>query len=207
MPRVKKRPAPHQRADKTREKILKAAKHLFARNGFAGTSTIKVAERADVPNSLVFHHFSNKANLWLAVKAYIVEQDNQDSELLPSTELPLETFLKLLIERLFTFYHKDSDLLRMLSWQRMENYQKMGIDGALSEESLRWIAAFAQYQKKGEICQEIKPEYIITMIGALISAAAYDPNAIPQEADAMQQYLDFCCDRLLVMMKTPLAPG
>jgi len=49
------------------EKILKAALELFAREGFAATSTSKVAKHAGVSEGLIFRHFKNKNGLLEAI--------------------------------------------------------------------------------------------------------------------------------------------
>lgn len=50
----------------TREKILKVAQKLFARNGYDGTTTKELAEKAGIAEGTLFRHFSNK-------KAILVE--------------------------------------------------------------------------------------------------------------------------------------
>ena len=42
------------------EKILQAALELFAKEGFKGTSTNKIAKKAGVSEGLIFRHFENK---------------------------------------------------------------------------------------------------------------------------------------------------
>ena len=48
----------------TREAILKAARALFARKGYDGTSVRAVASRAGVDPALVMHFFASKAGLY-----------------------------------------------------------------------------------------------------------------------------------------------
>ena len=50
----------------THDKILKAAQKLFARNGYDGTTTKELAEKAGIAEGTLFRHFSNK-------KAILVE--------------------------------------------------------------------------------------------------------------------------------------
>ncbi len=50
----------------TREKILKVAQKLFARNGYDGTTTKELAEKAGIAEGTLFRHFTNK-------KAILVE--------------------------------------------------------------------------------------------------------------------------------------
>src|SRR3990167_6437866 len=76
-------PSPHLRADPTRTKILKAARKLFVESGFAGTSMGKIATKANINHSLIFHRFGSKEGLWKAVKQSIVEEANKLSPTLP----------------------------------------------------------------------------------------------------------------------------
>src|SRR5690606_42128030 len=46
-----------------KEKILEAALVLFAKNGYADTSTKEIAANAGVSEALIFKHFGNKDNL------------------------------------------------------------------------------------------------------------------------------------------------
>lgn len=52
-----------------KENILKAALHLFAKGGYAATSTAKVAKEAGVSEGLIFRHFENKEGLLRAILA------------------------------------------------------------------------------------------------------------------------------------------
>ena len=58
------------RGDATRNQILEAARHVLAADGYGGTSTRAVAERAGVQLSLVHYHFGGKRGLLAAVLEY-----------------------------------------------------------------------------------------------------------------------------------------
>jgi len=53
-----------QRSIKTKQKLLDAAIEAFSENGFKGTSTRDIAERAGVHHPLITYHFKNKEELW-----------------------------------------------------------------------------------------------------------------------------------------------
>ena len=59
-------------ANKTRQKILQAAKSLFLEKGFNGTSIKMIAIKAHVNQNLIFHHFVNKETLWVKVKEMVL---------------------------------------------------------------------------------------------------------------------------------------
>ena len=55
---------PRLHAEERRLAIVEAAKPLFARHGFAGTTTKQLARAAGVSEALVFQHFPSKAALY-----------------------------------------------------------------------------------------------------------------------------------------------
>ncbi len=65
-------PAPRPRLDSEarRRRIVDAALPLFARKGFAGTTTKEIAEAAEVSEALLFKHFPTKAALYGAIQDF-----------------------------------------------------------------------------------------------------------------------------------------
>lgn len=55
-----------QRSIATQNKLLEAAIEAFSENGFKGSSTRDIAERAGVHHPLITYHFKNKEQLWRA---------------------------------------------------------------------------------------------------------------------------------------------
>ena len=60
-----------QRSVVTQQKLLNAAIEAFSENGFKGTSTRDIAERAGVHHPLITYHFKNKEQLWRAAADHI----------------------------------------------------------------------------------------------------------------------------------------
>jgi AcrR family transcriptional regulator len=50
-----------------REDILQASLHLFARNGFHGTSMRDIAREAKIADGLIYHYFASKRDLFRAI--------------------------------------------------------------------------------------------------------------------------------------------
>ena len=55
-----------QRSVVTQQRLLDAAIEAFSENGFRGTSTRDIADRAGVHHPLITYHFRNKDRLWRA---------------------------------------------------------------------------------------------------------------------------------------------
>jgi AcrR family transcriptional regulator len=190
-------PSPHLRADPTRAKILNAARKLFVELGFARTSMGKIASKAKINHSLIFHHFGNKEGLWKAVKQSIVEESNKLSPTLPELDQPFQNFLKKLITQNISFYRNNPDIVRMINWQRLEYESKKEIGVTLSVESKAWLAALKYYQDNGDINHRLKLEFILTFILSIVSSAAMDPNVFIKKNTDLNDYVLFAVERLL----------
>jgi AcrR family transcriptional regulator len=65
-----------QRSIRTKRKLLDAALEAFSENGFKGTSTRDIAERAGVHHPLITYHFKNKDELWRAAADRVFSEFN-----------------------------------------------------------------------------------------------------------------------------------
>jgi AcrR family transcriptional regulator len=63
-------PRPRLDSEARRGRIVDAALPLFARKGFAGTTTKEIAEAAEVSEALLFKHFPTKAALYGAIQDF-----------------------------------------------------------------------------------------------------------------------------------------
>jgi AcrR family transcriptional regulator len=180
----------------TKEKILSAARELFIKDGFTGTSVGKIAALADVNHSLIFHHFENKAQLWVAVKQAIVEEYQTQQETLPSSNLPFQVFLEKLFANNMKFYRDNPDIVRMFNWQRVESRDETtpAIGITMSRQCKLLLDALAHYQKQGDIASNLTLEFILTFLMSLIGSAALDPNVFIATEREKQAYVKFCVE-------------
>lgn len=54
-------------AERTRTEILKSARSIFTKTGFAASSLQQIAKSAGVTRGALYHHFKNKEDIFLAV--------------------------------------------------------------------------------------------------------------------------------------------
>jgi AcrR family transcriptional regulator len=92
----------------TRERILKVASDLFAKNGFNGTSVRDLAKNANVNLSAINYHFSNKENLYFEVfkfnHTWLADSINQIGE---DESLDLREFTW----RVYSYFLENGDAL------------------------------------------------------------------------------------------------
>lgn len=192
-------------ADPTRKGILIAAKTLFIKKGFAGTSISEIAKQADINQSLIYHHFENKHSLWLAVKRQTMES------FIESGGIQFEDILKLqdpkqVIENLvrfrFELYDKFPDLRRIIDWQFLEPnpYEFRGIS---SEVLQLLIALIENFQNQNKITPYYSADLILCYIfhtpvgffkGYKDMAEGYSEDALIKRK---QDYVQLCIDSLI----------
>jgi len=63
-----------ERKEATRASIIKAARAIFARDGFAKAPLAEIVEKSGVTTGAVYHHFKDKKGLFLAVAEHIEQE-------------------------------------------------------------------------------------------------------------------------------------
>ncbi len=99
----------------TRQKLLTAARHEFARNGLAGARVDEIALRAGVNKQLVYHYFGDKDALYLAVLEWVYAEIRAQEQKLNLEGLPPERAIKKLIESSFDHLARHPDFIVLLN--------------------------------------------------------------------------------------------
>lgn len=148
----------------TQRKILIAARQIFLKKGFSGTSMSQIAKEANVAKALLFHYFKTKEELWKNVKDEVIGQNTIENMSCVPTD-SLEHFIEFIIEARFSLYGGNHDLVLMMNWQRLEAQE--GITGTASLPADMWKKELKQFQAKGEIDQEVDTTLLQNLIFSL----------------------------------------
>ena len=108
-----------------REQIMQAAKELFARQGFEGTTTRQIAERAGVNEAIIFRHFPTKEDLYWAILDHQCTTGGGRQALekiLHSGGSDREIFAAI-AEEMLRRRACDSSLTRLLLYSALENHR------------------------------------------------------------------------------------
>ncbi len=113
---VDPRPQPSRRSrkkSKTRTDLAEAAAHLFATQGFDETTTVDVAERADVSQRTLFRHFPTKESMLYGDMDETIEELRAALAARPSDEAPLQVVANAIADLADNFErHRDRRLLQ-----------------------------------------------------------------------------------------------
>jgi AcrR family transcriptional regulator len=162
----------------TRDRIVRAAEVLFARNGYAATSLREITESAEVNIASVNYHFGSKEKLLAEILDRVVGPltarriellDECESEGTPDLEQVLTAFLLPDLEALTTLRSRDRDLPRFVSRMYTEGSDLMNelIGRQFAETQRRFYAAFA------EAIPDLTPEDIAWRVYCLVGIVVY----------------------------------
>ncbi|MZR31216.1 TetR/AcrR family transcriptional regulator [Sneathiella litorea] len=106
-------------AELTKAKILECATHEFSRHGFAGARVSGITKRAGVNINLVYHYFSGKEGLFIAVmeRAYkTIRSHHNDTEIRGLD--PIEA-METLVRSTFQLFLKKPEIIGLLNAENL----------------------------------------------------------------------------------------
>ncbi|MEM7555016.1 MAG: TetR/AcrR family transcriptional regulator [Cyanobacteria bacterium P01_A01_bin.84] len=179
----------------TRDRILEAARKLFAKKGFDGTTTRDLAQNAKVAEGTLFRHFSNK-------KAILVEVATQGwVEILTDllTELSemgsYKAVAQVMRHRMWNL-QKSSDLMRVCFMEvQFHPDLRDRIQSELINKMTDVSEAFFQDAMNKGIYRQLDPKLVARVFLGMFAVAGFsyntlaEPDASPKEMQQMAEGL------------------
>ena len=187
------------RSDNTSNKILETACKIFPELGFAGTSISMLAKDAKINQSLIYHHFGSKEELWKATKGYLLRDVFDDTSSAEESK-SLEEFVTTSVRNRFEWYLKHPEIIRMVNWQRLEPKRKQ-LQGTAPMSVDSWVRIIPRMQKEGKIRADLPAEMVIVMMGNIIIAPMLDEHRFLKSKESCEKYIAVITDALLFVLK------
>lgn len=109
------------RQGSTRERLLRVAEEMFARNGFAGTSFRDMGAALGIANASITHHFPSKRKLYAAVLSRVAESVRQvTGHLGEDASDPVER-IRLMVDRVAAWGEANPAYMQLIVRELMEN--------------------------------------------------------------------------------------
>ena len=155
---------------RTRGRILLAALKEFAAHGFAGARVDAIARHAKINKRMLYHYFGDKEDLFKAVLRRKIAERNAWAE--ASSGEPTET-----LPFWFEAACKDTDWVRMLEWEALQDVDKKLIDAKQRRAAVkRGLERIRQRQARGQLSAEFDPRHVMLAMRSLTMF----PAAFPQ---------------------------
>lgn len=181
-------------------KILAAAQELFVAKGFDGVSISEIARKADINQSLIYHYFESKENLWKEVKKRIGEKGKETKEPAPSDgPKDLKEFLENSMRKRFRYMRESPEFIRMILWQLLE--PKEALAGEEKYTSTNWTGMIEKLQQDGSIRKDLEPRQVTLAIrGLTIGALIHDPEHYLRNKKHADEYLELIVDMMAKLL-------
>ena len=168
-------PSPNQKPsrdpERTQRRILKAALNEFSAHGYAGARVDTIARRAGTNKRMLYHYFRNKKGLLRAVLRHkIVERSNGIDGLVQAAAPEVVLWFKRNCD--------DSDWVRLLAWESLENKKGKVFDEA---ERRRYYAKWmAERIRKQQATGQYRADVDAKFLQMAQMALSMYPIAMPQ---------------------------
>jgi TetR/AcrR family transcriptional regulator len=149
------------------ERILIAAEHLFAEHGFDAVSMNAIAEAAEVSKANVFHHFTSKKDLYLAVVRRACEDASAHLDDLGADEAPLADRLGTFATAHLQSLLRHEPVTRLILRELLGGNPRAGQDLAeqvYGEKFARFVSILRTGQDAGTLRTDIDPAMVATLI-------------------------------------------
>jgi AcrR family transcriptional regulator len=156
-----------------RTRILQAAQSEFAAYGLAGARIDRMARTAAASKERLYAHFSDKSALFQAVLDARVTEFH-DAVVLDPEDVPA------FVGDVFDHTHEHPDILRMLTWARLEGFD-YALPGLASTPD-DMLESLREAQRRGTVDSAWKPEELVPLLFGIASAWAQSPVAALKQA-------------------------
>ncbi len=161
----------------TRERVLEKASHLFAAQGFEGTTLREISSALGVSGPALLHHFGTKKRLYAEVLAGI---SASIEPFLPSaSENGTREGVLRVVDGFFEWTCRNTHLAKLLMRELMENRERVDRARQLSMKPV--MSAYIEYiqrgQKAGTLPRFDAEMFAFSFTGAIPHFVAASPTA------------------------------
>jgi TetR/AcrR family transcriptional regulator len=134
----------------TRARILNVATREFANKGYEGARTDDIADRARINKRMIYHYFSSKEQLYLAVLEAAYERARSAEQKLDLDQLPPLEALARFTEFTFDSFVRDRTFINLLATENRQRAKVLKKSAKVNTMNSPVIAAIGRILEKGE---------------------------------------------------------
>src|SRR5690242_1004991 len=140
----------------TRRRLLQAAREEFTARGIAGARVDRIACAANANKAQIYHYFGDKDGLFDAVLESFTE------EAVGAVPIDADN-LPAYAARLFDYHLDHPDLLRLVTWARLEGRTTPSTQAQRTTSYRRRAEAIAKAQQAGRVNNALSAAHILDL--------------------------------------------
>lgn len=146
-----KEKAPQQRnPDKTKARILAAAKHEFARHGLGGARIDVIAARARSNKRMLYHYFGNKKALFRITVEDAYAAFREAEEKLDLAQQEPVTALRSLVTFIWTYFLENPEFITLVNSENLHRAQHIKSSRRMREMNRKFVDRTRALLRRGE---------------------------------------------------------
>jgi AcrR family transcriptional regulator len=188
----------------TREGILFEARHLFAEQGYEGTSLNDIAAGVGIKRASVLHHFPSKEAIYQEVFTTALQEWME--QVVEASRVPREdhgwSYVDAILTAGFRFFMSNPEFVAIVRREAVNRESKLGVDlGVALRPMFQQAAAYFEREMDAGTYRRFDPEQLLlTGYGALLSYFSDLPftegllDRDPLDPDLLEQRLQHVRD-------------
>ncbi|GAA3573155.1 TetR/AcrR family transcriptional regulator [Amycolatopsis ultiminotia] len=186
--RLRARKQPRQlRAERTRERILSAAAHVFAEHGYAAGTTNRIAERARISIGSLYQYYPNKDAILAELVSRHLEVGAAAVQRTLSEELPgsLEGILRGFVRAAIENHLDDPQLLRVIAEEAPRSQELLERVEGFERERTEFLQNLLEHHPESRVADTATAaRLVVTTIELVVHKMIAAPD--PADVDSFE---------------------
>lgn len=138
-------------ADRSRRRILAAARSEFAENGLAGTRLDTVAQLAGVDKRLIYYYFKNKESLFLEVLIDAMTNIRTEETKLKLLDLEPVDAVRTLIRFSWDYYLANPEFIRLINTENLHRAKHLAMSDRIQRINRPLVEMLGTVLERGRV--------------------------------------------------------
>ncbi len=134
----------------SRRRLLDAARHVFSKRGLEGARVDEIAALSGVNKQLVYYHFGNKKELYLAVLEETYTKIRAEERQLDLAHLPPVEAMEQLVSFTFDYFTKNPDFVPLITDENLHEARHLRRSKIIQAEHSPLVEIIEETMKRGE---------------------------------------------------------
>lgn len=172
--------------EQTRNRILTAALELFSKNGYAGTTTREIAQRADLTEVTLFRYFNSKEAIFESTILNYLPSPDFELLISKANEMEYKEALQFIAKSFFDGLKANKNLINIMYKEMQRHFELMDrLYTALIKNLLVLLQEYFTQLQEREVLRKIDASVMATtFLGIFISLFEYDDAFLNSNSDS-----------------------